>query len=402
VARLVRAVLACGALMGAAAPAAAQSPPASAHTGRVSFGADVSGVISPRDDTAFFNYTDVGYDAMRLGRIRLAGEWAIASRLALLGELRADVSHRAGASALYLRWRPWAGRVFDVQVGRIPPVVGAFSRRAYGKDNALIGQPLGYQYLTSLRADALPATIDDILRMRARGWRPSFPVGSTSIGIGLPLISASQWDTGVETHWSAGWWDLAGAWTRGAPAHPALRHAAGNLNWSGRAALRLPAGVSLGLSAARAQWVDASALRLAAGAPASSAAQTVLAVNAEYARGPWQLRGEWIHAGFHVPTFAASAPPLVARAAFGEASWRFLPRWYAALRLEHLGFSSVSGTLFGGAPTPWDAPVRRVEAAVGFRVATRLELRAGWQQNWRDAGHVRRLGIPALQVLWWY
>src|SRR5438445_5776950 len=44
---------------------------------------------------------------------------------------------------------------FDVQIGRIPPTFGAFARRTYANDNPLIGYPLAYQYLTSLRADAL-------------------------------------------------------------------------------------------------------------------------------------------------------------------------------------------------------------------------------------------------------
>ena len=47
-----------------------------------------------------------------------------------------------------------------------PPSFGAFGRRAYNADNPLIGYPLAYQYLTSLRADAIPATADDLLRMR--------------------------------------------------------------------------------------------------------------------------------------------------------------------------------------------------------------------------------------------
>ena len=59
---------------------------------------------------------------------------------------------------------------FDIQVGRVPPTFGAFARRTYASDNPLIGYPLAYQYLTSMRADALPANADELLRMRGRGW----------------------------------------------------------------------------------------------------------------------------------------------------------------------------------------------------------------------------------------
>src|SRR6478609_6170581 len=78
-----------------------------------------------------------------------------------------------------------------------------FARRTYGPDaNPLIGYPLAYQYLTSLRPDAVPASADDLLAMRARGWRASYPVGNPVPGPGVPLVSAYRWDTGVQAHYA--------------------------------------------------------------------------------------------------------------------------------------------------------------------------------------------------------
>ncbi len=68
-----------------------------------------------------------------------------------------DHGDRLQPFALFARIRPWPARRFDIQVGRIPPTFGAFGRSAYGTANMLIGTPLAYQYLTSLRPDALPA-----------------------------------------------------------------------------------------------------------------------------------------------------------------------------------------------------------------------------------------------------
>src|SRR6185295_3883213 len=101
---------------------------------------------------------------------------------------------------LYLRVRPWKDRSFDVQAGMVPPVFGAFARRRYGSDNPLIGYPLAYQYLTSVRPDAAPATADDLLAMRGEGWWSRFPIGDPSRRPGSPLASALRWDTGVEVH----------------------------------------------------------------------------------------------------------------------------------------------------------------------------------------------------------
>ena len=70
----------------------------------------------------------------------------------------------------------------------------------YAADNPLIGYPLAYQYLTSLRADALPANADELLRMRGRGWLSNFSVGNWRPARGVPLVSAFRWDTGVQVH----------------------------------------------------------------------------------------------------------------------------------------------------------------------------------------------------------
>jgi hypothetical protein len=87
---------------------------------------------------------------------------------------------------------------------------------------------------------------------------------------------------------------------------------------------------------------------------------------------------------------------------FAEARYQLLPRWQLGLRVDRLRFSSLAGTINGGAPTPWDGPVDRVEGAISFRAARHVELRGGWQENWRSAGRVRSRGFPAVAALCWF
>ena len=72
--------------------------------------------------------------------------------LSLLGEVRTrerrQRPRRTRSTCASGRGRT---RDFDIQVGRVPPTFGAFARRTYATDNPLIGYPLAYQYLTSLR-----------------------------------------------------------------------------------------------------------------------------------------------------------------------------------------------------------------------------------------------------------
>jgi hypothetical protein len=398
-------VLALTALLAWAVPAAAQSapadpPPQEPAPPRLSAGGELGVIAGPSDHEAYFNYTDYDRNGLRILRLRVFGEWHASSRVSLVGELRTeDIDHLA-ASALYLRWQPSMAHAFYLQAGRIPPVVGAFSRRAYGHDNAVMGAPLAYQYLTSLRPDALPATTSDLLRMRGRGWETSYPLGDHTPTTGVSLLSVSRWDTGVESFWQHGPVELSGAITRGAPAVPVVRETNGGLMWSGRAATRIRS-VIVGVSGARGEWLDDDVLDLLPEGRKTPAGQRVVAADAEWGSGPWLLRSEWVPSTFDVPLIGSASPEtrLGATSAFVEGRYRPRPRWELGMRLDRLSFSSVVGST--GTQT-WDAPVTRLEGTLGFRVTRQFELRGGWQQNWRDGGRVTRRGFPAVGATIWF
>ena len=110
--------------------------------------------------------------------------------------------------------------------GRIPPTT------------CVIGYPLAYQYLTSLRPDALPANADELLRMRGRGWLSNFSVGNTAADRGLALVSAFRWDTGVQVHAANDFIDGAAAVTTGTLGNPLVGDDNAGKQVAGRIALR--------------------------------------------------------------------------------------------------------------------------------------------------------------------
>jgi len=394
-------------LLAALAPArgAVAQPPSQAAPGwlsRVSLGGEVSASVAPVDDEAFFNYADYEHDALRTARLRLFGEWRIAPALSLVAEVRLDNGVGLDASAWYLRWRPWRTWNLDIQAGRIPPVFGTFGRRAYGRDNPVFGAPLVYQYLTSLRPDALPRQPDDLLRMRGRGWRPSFPLGSSYQGPGVPLVSVSRWDTGIEARWSRPRLEIAGSITRGSPAVPVVEETNSGLQWSGRLAARVSDAVTVGVSAARAPWLDET-LQAAVPPPLQShRGQMVLGLDAEYGRGQWLVRAEWLRSQFEVPMPDASPQTvrLTGSGGFVELRYRPHPHWQLASRTGYVTFSDITGPTLG--TRGWDASVRRIETVVDYRLSRHIDLRAGWQHNWRDGGRVRSRGFPVAGLLIWF
>ena len=203
--------------------------PATAFDGRLAAGAEVVATIGDRDESAFFNYTDYEHNVLRMFRVALSGSWRPFERLAFVGEVQSEDLTEVRPYAAYVRIRPIRSVPLDIQAGRIPPVFGSFGRRAYNVNNPVIGYPLAYQYLTSLRPDAIPATHDDLLCMRARGWLATYPVGSPDPAPGIPLISAFRWDTGVQAHWRHDIVEVAGAVTAGTLADPRVR---GQQQWT--------------------------------------------------------------------------------------------------------------------------------------------------------------------------
>jgi len=96
------------------------------------------------------------------------------------------------------------------------------------------------------------------------------------------------------------------------------------------------------------------------------------------------------------------AGPLEALGAWVEARYRVTPRVYVAGRVDHLGFSSIRGTLFEGAPTPWEEPVTRLEAGGGYYVRRNIVVRAVYQYNHRDDSRTSERHFVAAQGLYWF
>ena len=366
--------------------------------GRLSLGAEVTATAGNSDDVAFFNYTDYEHNALKLMRLSVSGAYRPATWLALVGELRSEDLEHPIPYAAYVRVRPWQRHAFDIQAGRIPPTFGAFARFSYATGNPVIGYPLAYQYLTSLRTDAVPATTDDLLRMRARGWRATFPVGSPIPGPGVPLISAFDWDTGVQATWKTGPVELSGAVTNGSLSSPRVADDNGGKQIIARAVVTPAVGLVLGASAARGAWLARSV------EGADSPAQRALGADVEYSRDHWITRAEVVWSGWGLPTPLAPSGvrQVSSTGAWVEGRYRVTPRVFLSGRADHLGFSEIRGALIQPAGEPWDAPVKRLEGCVGYYVQRNFVLRAGVQGNWRAGGRERQRTYFAGQLAYWF
>jgi hypothetical protein len=384
----------------ATSSASAQSLPAepvSFGGGRVVLSGDAAVSIAP-EDFGFFNFSDYEHSTLREFRAGVSAMVRATERVAVLAEIRSENLATPEAYALYARIRPFSRHRFDIQIGRIPPTFGAFPRQTYGRDNPLIGYPLAYQYLTSLRADALPANTDELLRMRGRGWLASYSIGNVTAERGVPLTAGLTWDTGVQV--SSGWKaiDVTGAVTNGSPSRPVVADDNDGKQVAGRIVVHASPALAIGSSYARGSFVGRRAV--AAAGATGGYAQEAVGIDASYQAGHLSIRGEVIGTSWNLPLAdPKTAVTLRAGAVSVESKYTFLPGAYGAIRIERLAFGRVSTTRGLAA---WEAAVDRVEVGGGYYIQRNLIARGSLQFNDRSGGRVTSSRLAAAQLLFWF
>ena len=134
---------------------------------------------------------------------------------------------------------------------------------------------------------------------------------------------------------------------------------------------------------------------------ASDFTQTAWGADAEYSRGYYLLRAEAIVSRWTLP--AVRAPfidgPVRATSVSVEGRYKILPGLYAAARVDHLGFSTITGT---AGPRTWDAPVDRLETGAGYYVQRNVLLKGSYQFDRRDTNRVPRSHLAGAEVVFWF
>lgn len=366
--------------------------------GRVVIGGDAAVAAAPEDE-GFFNYSDYEQTTLRQIRVGMSALVRLSDRVSFLGELRSENFEYVTVFGLYARIRPIPDRAIDVQIGRIPPTFGSSSRRTYGHDNPLIGSPLAYQYLTSLRADSTPASVEELLAMRGRGWLSEYSVGNVDADRGVPLVTAFTWDTGVQV--STAWKILTASVgvTNGTVSNPRVSDDNRGKQIAVRATATPTTGLRIGASIAEGEFLDRRVRALLPDA-GHDYDQRAAEIDVEYSRDHWVARAETVLSRWTMPLgTSGAAATLRAAAAAVEGRYTFAPGWYGAARFEHLGFSRIATAT---RTDEWEAPLSRLEVGGGYYVQRNLIAKTSLQFNRRDGGRVTRSQLLAVQLLYWF
>ncbi len=328
------------------------------------------------------------------GRLRLFLDAFVGDRIMATAELRADRGQAPSAGDLQARLQQVFVRVgldregaLALQVGQFVGPFGGYPSRARSPADPFLRPPLLYDYRTVACAGIAPASTEGFLtwkdrpdEFRSKGapvvWDVPYPTGALLVGEGhLPGVGAVTARIGV---------------VNSAPsAEPRLwrldtsRRGAANL--VGRVSARIVPELELGVSHSRGAWLnpevegfgDPDGVGPSGSSPRTSDYDQILwGVDAHWARGRFEVRGEVVRDLWEVPNVPYDVRDtswfLETRMRTGAGGW-------VAGRIGEIRFNSLPTP--GGEYERWDYDVRRLQLAAGYRLSRTVDVRAEYMVN---------------------
>ena len=324
-------------------------------------------------ESNWFNYGDSDLDAYRL---RLFAEGAANDRLEVFTQFLYTDAAPARALGAYVSYSPVPDRDLHLWAGKVPWIIGTFPPRAYSNKNPLVSTPLLYQYHTTLRADQIAPTVDDLLSKAGRGQYGITYVSGAGSQRGLSVVYELCWDFGVAALGSLRPLEFAVGATNGTPGRMnSAQDENDGKNFLGRVGLAPIPALRFGVSGSIGPYIPSRlAPQLPPGKSAEDYDQRLVMADAELLFGHAELRGEAYRNFWDTP----NAGTLLVEGYYGEAKYGLPWGLYAAGRWEEMNFGEVtSGT---GERRPWDFPRTRLEAGLGARLSRGVLLKAIYQR----------------------
>jgi hypothetical protein len=242
----------------------------------------------------------------------------------------------------------WEKGSIVLRAGQLSSAFGAFLLRYDDADNPLLQMPMGYGYYYD------------------------------------PVTTAGL--AGVQADVTLGKWDARAQLVNSSPANPRSIFARDQYgNWAGGIGYTIRQGFRVGISAYRGPYLDRQNRFFFRGeSEPKDLPATALGADVQWARGHWNLYGEWQHfeMNYHaIPTFRENG-------AYFEAKRVLHPRWYVAART---GF--LHTTYQGGGET--------YELSAGFRPNSWQLIKTGYMiERYRNSGEVdRTFGVQLVTML---
>ncbi|MBI5866849.1 MAG: hypothetical protein HZB43_00920 [candidate division Zixibacteria bacterium] len=272
---------------------------------------------------------------------------SVSERLSAFLELYADGRYdRATLHGAYIRYDHT--QQLHLEAGLIPTPVGLWPARAYADKNPLISTPAIYQYQTSLDVwDELQTSTGEVLEDRGNAEYAA------------PIFDF-WWNTGVHGYASVGRASFGLALLNGSLSNPQRRIIYNQPNVAAHASLAFGPYVTVGGWGAIGPYLASSfGPSVPEGKKLTDYRQMTIGLNLHASAGHWDANAEGLLNRYEHPYFGL----LDNAGAYADVKYTFAVRWWAASRIDMLGFSHLNADSANG--QRWDYPITRFELGVG-------------------------------------
>ncbi|HXS81852.1 MAG TPA: hypothetical protein VN896_03965 [Methylomirabilota bacterium] len=341
------------------------------------------GLVSSVEGTALNRLTfgDSNFDPYRF-RLFLDAQLSPNLELHVQTILHEGLHEVIRADGAYALWTPWLDRDLSLEAGKIPWPIGTYAPRTYSDQNAFVGTPLIYQYRTSLRWDVPALSVDQQVAKAGTGQ-----FANDADHPYLPVVDERWWDVGAVIVGSQRPLEFSLGVMQGSPSWPSPGpDNTPGATYLGRLGVVPVPGVRFGVSGADGTWMPAwYSFVLPTGKDVRDYHETTVMADAEFMRGPFELRGEGVHRRWET----ALTGTLDVDGGYAEARWSLPNGAWLAARGEALRYSDV--TTSTAVTRAWDDDVDRYEAVVGYRVTESARVKLACQRTRRYPFAAERL-----------
>lgn len=362
------------------------------------FQMDLSGQLDL--ELLYFENEELGLSGLAYGggalfapRLRLFLDTFYGDQIYALVEFRADRGEAPTADVwegrveqAYLRVATGDGTV-ALQGGIFASPFGSYSTRHLSVVDPFIRPPLMYDYRTVISRRAAAPTEEQFARWKydPEAWRTDGapPLWAVPYQWGGMVTLAKSFLTGrfavmnsAPSSEPAAWYDF---------------EVLGKPSFVGGLRAKVSPEVSMGLSYNKGPYVRTDSVRPSTSTYNTAYDQEMWAIDADFARGPIMLRGEFVHDAWDVP----NVEPLAIDLGFNfEAQVDVATGWSVAARYGRIDFNEIS--TFGD----WDWDVTRWEGSVGYRITLNAGVLVSYAMT-SDVGPLDpRDNLTAVR-LWW-
>ncbi|MCO4783316.1 MAG: hypothetical protein KC646_13400 [Candidatus Cloacimonetes bacterium] len=300
------------------------------------------------------------YNGFHVNKMEFYVEGSLDDNVTWFSEFDWNGSDSPNLSLAYLRFNKAFGKNLVIDAGKILNPLGLFLQRKSAHQNLLFGDPLLYDYHTTLRTDGVVANGAQIAGLAGLGGSFNNYANAVTNKQGLTLVDR-DYPTGVMAYSRKDNVDYYLAFTNGAVSQAEPDDSNSSTNVLLKMAYVGSKNARLGFNYSTGAYLDSNVV-VPAGRTSNDYRQTLYGFDFQYERQRWNVMAEWMVSSFETPNIASD---LDSYGYYLEGQYFWNESFYGAVRFGGINFENIDTPL---GKMSWDSNVNRTELGIGYYV----------------------------------